>query len=229
MNEVSMKPDYVTLGFEQIRQELKFLVGAFADVLKVMGHSELAEHLPWQSSQSASLASEQLPARLGLAYSVAFQLLNMVEENAAAAMRELREFEEGLTAQKGLWGNQLARLKAQGISPEAIVAQMRRVSVEPVLTAHPTEAKRLSVLNHHRALFSLLDDLRRGLMTPTVQSRLSAEVRASLERLWRTGEILLEKPAIADERRNVMHYLREVFPKVLPILDHRIRVAWQDA
>ena len=228
-----MKPDYISLGFEQIGQELRVLVAAFAEMLRELGHPELARHLPWlQTADSATLAADQteaLPARLGLAYSVAFQMLNMVEENAAAAMRELREVEEGLTAQKGLWGNQLARLKAEGISAEAIAAQMRRVRVEPVLTAHPTEAKRLSVLNHHRVLFSLLEELRRAVMTPTMQHRLHAEIRASLERLWRTGEILLEKPAIADERRNVMHYLREVFPKVLPILDQRIHLAWQDA
>src|SRR5687768_12000867 len=126
-----MKPDYVTLGFEQIRQELRVLVGAFADVLREMGHGELAEHLPWLGIGDGAkpFESESLPARLGLAYSVAFQLLNMVEENAAAAMRELREQEEGLPAQKGLWGNQLARLKAAGIAPETIAAQMRQVRV----------------------------------------------------------------------------------------------------
>lgn len=228
---MSMKPDYVTLGFEQIRQELKVLVGAFADVLREMGHGELAEHLPWLSTKEGAVPADtvSLPARLGLAYSVAFQLLNMVEENAAAAMRDLREQEEGLTAQKGLWGNQLARLKAEGCSAETIAVQMRRVRVEPVLTAHPTEAKRLSVLDHHRELYSLLEELRRAVMTPTVQDRLHAGVKASLERLWRTGEILLEKPAVADERRNVMHYLRDVFPTVLPTLDQRVRLAWTDA
>jgi phosphoenolpyruvate carboxylase len=230
-----MKPDYVTLGFEQIHTDLRFLVGAFADVLRELNHDELAAHLPWLAASTESKPQppaddlDGLPARLGLAYSVAFQLLNMVEENAAAAMREMREGSEGLRAQKGLWGNQLARLKAAGISEETIAAQMRRVRVEPVLTAHPTEAKRLSVLDHHRKLYSLLEDLRRAVMTPSVQHRLHAEVKASLERLWRTGEILLEKPAIADERRNVLHYLRDVFPKVLPALDERLRIAWIDA
>lgn len=228
-----MKPDYVSLGFEQIHRDLRYLVSAFAEVLRGLGHAELASHLPWLSEDSADVESEpqpaNLPGRLGLAYSVAFQLLNMVEENAAATMRELREAEEGLPAQRGLWGNQLARLKAAGVSPENIAAQMRRVRVEPVLTAHPTEAKRLSVLDHHRNLYSLLEQLRAPVATPTAQHRLKTEVRAALERLWRTGEILLEKPAVADERRNVMHYLREVFPKVLPTLDERARVAWVDA
>ena len=54
-----------------------------------------------------------LPPQLGLVYSIAFQLLNMVEENAAASMRVLREVSEGLTAERGLWGEQLAKLTAR--------------------------------------------------------------------------------------------------------------------
>ena len=219
------KPDYLTIGFEQIDRDLRFTVGAFAEVLRDLGHGELAEHLPWIGD--GAIASEP-PARLGLAYSVAFQLLNMVEESAAATMRELREEHEGVVAEQGLWGNQLARLKAAGATEEHILEQMRRVRVQPVLTAHPTEAKRLTVLDHHRTLFALLQPGAAS-RTPGGQRRRSAEVKAALERLWRTGEILLEKPTLTNERRNVMHYLREVFPSVLPVLDERLRLAWSEA
>ncbi len=220
------KPDYLTIGFEQIDRDLRLLVSAFAEVLRDLGYEELAAHLPWIGATQSAASPDTLPPRLGLAYSVAFQLLNMVEENAAAAMRELREEHEGLASEHGLWGNQLARLKAAGLSGEQIATQFPRIRVEPVLTAHPTEAKRLSVLDHHRALFALLERTPR---TPTATQHQHAEVKAALERLWRTGEILLEKPTLTDERRNVMHYLREVFPSVLPALDERLRLAWTDA
>ncbi|MEO6785203.1 MAG: phosphoenolpyruvate carboxylase [Chthoniobacteraceae bacterium] len=219
------QPDYLALGFEQIDRDLRFMVGAFAEVLRDLGHGELAAHLPWIGD--GTVASEA-PARLGLAYSVAFQILNMVEENASATMRDLREEHEGVAAEHGLWGNQLARLKAAGLGEADIAAQMRRVRVEPVLTAHPTEAKRLTVLDHHRALFALLQQ-GAGSRTPGGIRRRAVEVKAALERLWRTGEILLEKPTLTDERRNVMHYLREVFSAVLPVLDERLRLAWSEA
>ncbi|HYR57412.1 MAG TPA: phosphoenolpyruvate carboxylase, partial [Chthoniobacteraceae bacterium] len=101
--------------------------------------------------------------------------------------------------------------------------------VEPVLTAHPTEAKRLAVLDQHRALFALIDARGHGQLTPSETAALREKTKAALERLWRTGEILLEKPTLADERRNVLHYLRDVFPTVLPELDARLRYAWADA
>ena len=221
------KPDYLSIGFEQMDVDLHSLLEAFAEVLHELGHGELAAHLPWRGKPIET--SAELPPRLGLAYSVAFQLLNMVEENAAAAMRELRESSEGLTAEQGLWGAQLARLKEDGISAKEIAALLPRVRVEPVLTAHPTEAKRLSVLDHHRALHALLEHARNSSQTPTSKKRQRVEIKAALERLWRTGEILLEKPTLTDERRNVMHYLREVFPRVLPALDERLHLAWADA
>ena len=220
------RPDYIALGFQQIDRDLRELMSAFAEVLREMGRDDLARHLPWTGEPLPE--SGELPPRLGLAYSVAFQLLNMVEENAAAEMRELREDGEGIVAEQGLWGAQLGRLKAAGIPEDDITRLLPRIRVEPVLTAHPTEAKRLTVLDHHRTLFSLLQG-RKNVHTPTARERHGDAVKAALERLWRTGEILLEKPTLTDERRNVLNYLRDVFPKVLPLLDERIRLSWSDA
>lgn len=221
-------PDYVTLGFEQIDRDLHFLVDCFQQVLEELGHADLADHVPW-TADGKNTDPAALPSQLGLVYAVAFQLLNMVEENAAGTMRELREAHEGLVAERGIWGDQLERLKAAGFSPEEIAVRMADVQVEPVLTAHPTEAKRLAVLDQHRALFALLEERARHPATPTENVSIRSRTKATLERLWRTGEILLEKPTLTDERRNVLHYLREVFPKVLPQLNDRLEHAWAGA
>ncbi len=217
-------PDYVALGFEQIDRDLTFLMECFREVLVDLRHADLAAHLPWTPGAGES---EQVPPQLGLVYAVAFQLLNMVEEQAAASMRTLREAHEGIAAERGLWGDQFERLKALGLSPAEIAKGMPDVRVEPVLTAHPTEAKRLSVLDQHRALFALLEERSRRAPTPMEAMSLRTRTKAALERLWRTGEILLEKPSLTDERRNVLHYLRDVFPRVLPQLDERLALAWR--
>lgn len=231
MNNVqgSHVPDYVTIGFDQIDNDLRFLIDCFKEVLEELGHAELAGHLPWRGAAISGEDPAGLPPQLGLVYAVAFQILNMVEENAAGSMRRLRETHEGLASERGLWGSQLARLKKRGFAEEEIAAAMANVQVEPVLTAHPTEAKRLAVLDQHRALFALLGERARLTTTPSESVALRARTKATLERLWRTGEILLEKPSLTDERRNVLHYLREVFPRVLPQLQERLAQAWVDA
>jgi phosphoenolpyruvate carboxylase len=225
-SEPGTQSDYVALGFEKIDRDLRFLIGCLDEVLTSLGHADLAAVLPWTGKELPT-DPDQLPPRTGLVFSIAFQLLNLVEENAAAQMRALREGELGVAAEHGLWGQALANLRERGFSGAEIAARLNSVRVEPVLTAHPTEAKRLSVLDQHRALYQLIQERERALMTPTDNKRLHAHTRAALERLWRTGEILLSKPDLTDERRNVLYYLRDVFPSVLPRLQSRLRSAWE--
>ncbi len=229
-NPSSPATDYLEIGFDQIERDLRFLMDALGGVLNELGYTDLAEHLPWSGASSIGADPSAYPPRMGLAYSVAFQLLNMVEENTSAAMRYLREEDLGFSNERGLWGSQLARLKDQGITEEEIASHLGTVRVESVLTAHPTEAKRLAVLEHHRNLFAILEQRsQEDEPSPLTLRRQQAAVKAALERLWRTGEILLEKPTLADERRNVLYYLRDVFPVVLPVLDARLKLAWADA
>lgn len=219
-------PDYVEIGFKKIDADLQFLMGIYEEVLRELGQEKLAAYLPWSNRNVPQAAP---PDQLGLVYSIAFQLLNMVEEHVAEEMRSLRETSEGLDAEPGLWGQELKTLRSQGFEETEIARTMATVRVEPVLTAHPTEAKRLAVLDQHRALFTLIVERDLRHLTPSEELALRSRIKATLERLWRTGEILLSKPQIADERRNVAHYLREIFPEVLPKLDERLRLAWSAA
>ena len=86
----------------------------------------------------------------------------MVEENAAVQIRRMMETANGPSFERGLWGNTLLRLKADGYGENEIESALGRVHVEPVLTAHPTEAKRSSVIAKHRALYLLHASVRRG-------------------------------------------------------------------
>ncbi len=220
-------PDYVELGFQQIDRDIRWLADCLAEVLSALGETELAAWIPWRdpAGNAPMDGSVEPPARLGLGLAMAFQLLNTVEEHAAESMRHLRESAEGPEAERGLWADQLAGLGRSGASAEAIAQALRLVEVEPVFTAHPTEAKRSSVLEQHRSLMQLLQ----GAGRTSNRAALRTELTALLERLWRTGEILLQKPTVADERRNVLNYLRDVLPGVVPELDRRLVAAWESA
>ena len=128
-------PDYVGIGFEKIDHDLQFLIECLGEVLEELGLSELAAHLPWfGKSDSLLTAVEALPIHLGLVYSIAFQLLNMVEENAAAYIRTLREASEGLTAERGLWGESLKRLTASGVGEDEIAEMLSAMGMEMELS-----------------------------------------------------------------------------------------------
>jgi phosphoenolpyruvate carboxylase len=221
-----MKEDYLARGFQKIHGDLAFLMHCFREVLTELGEEELAGSLPWINQVKV----EPNPnPRLCQAYSVAFQLLNMVEENVASQVRRSRESETGLAGEPGLWAYHFKKLREANIPEAEIASHLSRIRVEPVLTAHPTEAKRLAVLEQHRALYQLMVRRENQMWTPQEQSAIRDEIKVTLERLWRTGEVHWIKPVVAEERRNVIYYLQEVFPRVLPDLDLRLRQAWIEA
>ena len=212
-------------AFSKIDDDLDYLIACFREVLQDLGQPELAAALPWDDVA----APDQVPPRLGQAFSVAFQLLNLVEENAAAQTRRKRESEDGMSAERGLWGETLGKLESDGFTSGEIADFLPLIRVEPVLTAHPTEAKRLTVLEQHRDLFRALGEREDQNLTPAEREAIRRRVKSILERLWRTGEILLAKPEVADERHQIEHYLREIFPDALVRLDDRLRAAWKAA
>ena len=167
-----------------------------------------------------------MPPRASQAFSVAFQLLNMAEENTANQVRRMRETLQGPAAEAGTWPYQLEQLRAAGFDADAIAGVLGSIHVEPVLTAHPTEAKRSTVLEHHRELYLMLVERESRYRSPMEQQSLSAHVDATLERLWRTGEIYLERPGVESELRNTLHYLTAVFPLALQLLSDRFRQSW---
>ncbi|NLH50247.1 MAG: phosphoenolpyruvate carboxylase [Myxococcales bacterium] len=202
----------------------------FQEMLAELGEKDLARSLPWASAPENQAPMEMLCSEAGLqALSLSFQLLNMVEENSAAQTRRRVEHERGLAAEPGLWGDRLNQMRLDGCSEEEIADLLPRIWVEPVLTAHPTEAKRSSLLEQHRQLYLLLLKRENNIWTPAEQEQIRGQIILALERIWRTGEIMLQKPDLAHERRAILYFLHDVFPEVVPRLDWRLRQAWKEA
>src|SRR5580704_4185205 len=215
----------LTLDPAKVERDLEFLMRCFREVLEESGELGLVQHLPW--SGTGSPAPAEIPVeRLSQAYSIAFHLLGMVEQNAAVQRQRLAEAEHGLTVMQALWGQCLQQMLEQNLHPHEIVEALPRMHLELVLTAHPTEAKRTIVLEHHRSLYLLLVKRENQMWTHYEQRAIREEIKTVLSLLWRTGEIFLQKPDVAAERRNIMHYLYTVFPEVLPVLDRRLRQTW---
>ncbi|BDD10269.1 phosphoenolpyruvate carboxylase [Fulvitalea axinellae] len=207
--------------------DLEFLLRCFKEVLIDNGEKELANYLPWINEPN-EIPFESFGQKHVQMYSIAFQLLNMVEENGDVQRRREKE-NENLSSTKGLWANSLEYLKSWNIDQEEIADIAAKTYIEPVLTAHPTEAKRATVLEHHRELYLLLVKRENQMYTDMEQGDIRHEVKLTLDRLWRTGEIFVEKPDLASELRSVTHYLTNVFPNTIQILDRRFMHAWEGA
>ncbi len=215
-------------GLEALDSEVREIMTCLQEVLRSTGQSHLAGKLPWiaendpgQATDSAKQTSE--------VYSIAFQLLDMIEEQVSLETRREREILFGAEAEKGLWPRVLQSLSESGFDEKQIAEAMQHVRVEPVFTAHPTEAKRPSVRERHRDLYDQLLRLEAPGQTEHNRSEAREEMLTALEALWSTGEIHTERPTIERELRNALFYLREVFPETLEQLDHNLEYAWKEA
>ena len=207
-------------------QDLEFVLKCFKESLVESGENRLAACIPWINE--TDLQPEQITNKHLQVYSMSFQLLNMVEINAAVQHRRKIEEHAGMSSTNGLWAENLQRLKDAGIAPSEIAKCLDEIRVEPVLTAHPTEAKRSTILEHHRSLYLLLVKRENSMYNSIEHNEVRDEIKLAIDRIWRTGEIYLEKPDVLSELRNILHYLVNVFPNVTPILNKRLKQAWHE-
>ena len=205
-------------------KDLAFLLQSFKDVLLENGEIETADSIPLLQN---NFNNESLLDDKGVQlYSILFQLVHIVEVNGAVQQRR-KEEDIDLSKVRGLWAYQINKIKEAGVESKEIAANLKNIRIEPVLTAHPTEAKRATVLEHHRELYLLLVERENTMFSIQELNTNKEKIKSSLYRLWKTGEIYLEKPDVPSEIRNVLHYFTNVFPEVLPILDRRLIQAWE--
>ena len=132
------------------------------------------------------------------------QLLNIAEENAFTRERRRVEVLAGPDEVVGSFDRVLARAAAAGVEAEAVRRVLAEARIRPVITAHPTEAKRVTVLEIHRRIYRLLVELESDRWTPREREALVRDLGNEIDLLWLTGEIRLERPKVEQEVADVM-------------------------
>jgi phosphoenolpyruvate carboxylase len=166
--------------------------------------------------------NRELLLRLMQAQGIWFQLLSIAEQNFT--MQELRQIETGQGPDRvpGTFAQLIARASQSGIGPDQLQALLDGARIRPVITAHPTEAKRVTVLEVHRRIYLLLHELDYGHWTPRERAGLIGELRREIDLLWLTGEIRLEKPSVSQEAAWGLHFFRESLFEGLPQMLRRL-------
>ncbi len=157
-------------------------------------------------------------ARLLQTQGLFFQLLNIADENDGMARRRVIETERGRSHVPGTLHFVIAEAAAAAITPDALHALVRSLHVRPVITAHPTEAKRVTVLERLRRIYLLLLDYQSPRWTARERSGLENSLRNEIEVLLLTGELRLEKPQVAHEVFWGLHFFSETLFDVVPEL-----------
>ena len=158
------------------------------------------------------------------AVNIWFQLSKIIEENAAIRTRRMVEAAQGPGAVEGSFAAALSALDP-ALTREDFAQLSARLSVGPTLTAHPTEAKRVTVLEIHRRIYRLLVSLETQRWTPRERDDILADIESEIDLLWMTGELRIERPRLADEIEWGLQFFRDALYDAVPQVFDRFTTA----
>ncbi len=165
----------------------------------------------------ASLSPELL-ARTLQVQGIWFQLLSIAEQNAAMRRRRQIEIERGYAQLRGTFAQVVSGAAASGVPAQEIRELLEVLQIRPIITAHPTEARRVTVLEKHRRIYRRLVDLESPRWTPRERQGLIDGLRNEIELLWTTGELRLAKPTVPQEVFWGLHFFNETLFEAVPDL-----------
>src|SRR5919204_2654069 len=150
------------------------------------------------------------------AFSTYFGLVNLAERHHGMRRRRAYAFERRPQAQPFSLAATLQQLAAADVPAEAIAAALDGMRIELVLTAHPTEATRASILTKHRAVATELERLDRERLTPDERQEIVDDLYRQILLLWRTDEARARPLSVIDEVKGALYYVESVLLDALP-------------
>ncbi|MFK7997137.1 MAG: phosphoenolpyruvate carboxylase [Granulosicoccus sp.] len=153
------------------------------------------------------------------AMNIRFQLLRIVDEIERMRTRRAAETAHGTQAIPETF----ARLVATGEDRKCIARLAATTLVGPTFTAHPTETKRVSVLEIHRRIYRGIVALETDRWTPRERDKLVDRLENEIDLLWFTGELRIDRPTPDDEIAWGLHFFSDIIFDVVPdVIDQTI-------
>ncbi|MFS0737860.1 phosphoenolpyruvate carboxylase [Sphingomonas sp. 1P06PA] len=203
--------------------DIRFLGKLLGDVIRAHGGDALFRRIEYIRSTSVDrhrgiVQADAIDPGLDaltlddtLAFVRGFMLFSM--------LANLAEDRQGIAAEPGAdLASALATLKEEGVDRQRVLDLLDHALIVPVLTAHPTEVRRKSMIDHRNRIAELML-LRDAGAAETPQGDLVEQaILRQISLLWQTRPLRRERLYVADEADTALAYLRDIFLPVLPAL-----------
>jgi phosphoenolpyruvate carboxylase len=217
-----------------LRRDVRFLGNILGEVLVHQGGRELLEHVEKIREMSKALRAEFLPElyeefvntiknlepeirhQVIRAFAIYFQLVNIAEQNHRIRRKRDYERSTGEAVQPGSIESVIQDLKEKNLSIDELQSMVSDISLELVMTAHPTEATRRAVLDIHKRIANQVMEMDNPTLTYREREKLREKLLNEVFTLWQTDELRDRKPTVIDEVRNGMYFFHETLFDVLP-------------
>lgn len=217
-----------------LRRDVRFLGNILGEVLVHQGGSELLDMVERIREQSKALRAGFMPELFeqfkttvnGLspeirhqvirAFAIYFQLVNIAEQNHRIRRKRDYEVSAGETVQRGSIESAIKELSELGLDVASVQEIMKVISLELVITAHPTEATRRVVLDVHKRIADDMMQLDNPTLTNRERGKLKEKLLNEVLILWQTDELRDRKPTVIDEVRNGLYFFDETLFEAIP-------------
>ncbi|RKN78310.1 phosphoenolpyruvate carboxylase [Paenibacillus ginsengarvi] len=236
MTETTIEATQGSSSHQLLRRDVRFLGNILGEVLIHQGGQQLFNLEEQIREMSKTLRASSDPKLLQefkklirslspedrhnvvRAFAIYFQLVNIAEQNHRIRRKRDYDRSTGEKLQPGSIENIVADLHQKGIPADEMQDMIKAISLELVMTAHPTEATRRVVLDIHQRIAEDVMKLDHPALTNREREQLREKLVSEVLTLWQTDELRDRKPTVLDEVRNGLYYFDETLFDVLPEL-----------
>jgi len=229
-----------------LRRDVKMLGNILGDILVYHGGMELFEKVEKIRVMCKTLRNENdpetytdlkteiaelsAPMRRNIirAFSVYFHLINAAEQNHRIRRRRDYLLQSDTSTQPDSIEAAILSLKDNFISSELMQNVINTISLELVITAHPTEATKRSILEIQKRIADILKSLDNPLLSKKERRKVEESLFNEVSVLWQTDELRDRKPTVIDEVRNGLYFFDETLFDVLPEIHQEVETSLKE-
>jgi phosphoenolpyruvate carboxylase len=233
---------------DSLRADVRFLGDLVGEVIRAQAgkHTfDLVEHvrttaIARRSGEVNDAAEDDLLAwaeqlatadleQIVRAFSTYFHMINMAEQHQRIRVLRERERESDAPLHESI-AAAVAALREQDVAPDAVRAALDGFEIHPVFTAHPSEARRRTILQHLERVADLIARRADPLATPRTQAVTLAALRTEITLLWQTAETRTDQPTVLEEVQSVLGFMAgtvyDVAPQIVRTLESALQTAF---
>ncbi len=218
------------LGEVLVEQELRGLFEVEEEVRALAKERRSPD--PQQAEEGARALAEKIAgldlnaARvISSAFTLYFDLVNAAEDNYRINALRAEEVKDAPEPVHDSIGEAVQLLRASGLTREQLQKLLYNLSIELVLTAHPTEARRRTILSKIARIAETLRSLSAAQLLPRELEQYRQMLHNEIATLWITDQVRTAKPTPTDEVRTALYFVGQIFWKVLPQIDAILQAA----
>ena len=158
------------------------------------------------------------------AFSTYFSLVNLAEEAHQHQLRR-RQHRAGRPLWTGSFEEALREFRKQNIGPAQLQTVLDRLLYNPVITAHPTESKRHTIMEGLRRIFVTSQQLDDPHLSKEEREDVIQLLEMQIQTLWKTDEVRVQRPNVAGEIRHCIYYFQDSLFQAVPLMYRELEKA----